>query len=288
MKGIILAGGNGTRLYPITKSISKQLIPVYDKPMIYYPLSVLMLAGIREILLIINEKDFLFFKELLGDGKDFGLKIDYAFQKNPNGIGEAFLIGEKFIGTDSVALILGDNIFFGNNFSGILNKSRHLETGVGAKIFAYPVKDASSYGIVELDKENKIISLVEKPKKPKSNFAVPGLYFFDNSVIEKAKKINFSERKELEIIEINKMYLAENKLSVSVLGRGMVWFDTGTPEALLEASNFVEAVQKRQGFYIACIEEIAYRKGFIDRLTLEIASKRFSKTEYGKYLKSLL
>ncbi|ATV66457.1 glucose-1-phosphate thymidylyltransferase [Fusobacterium pseudoperiodonticum] len=285
MKGIILAGGSGTRLYPLTKSISKQIMPIYDKPMIYYPLSVLMLANIREILIISTERDLPVFRELLGDGSDFGVKLEYKVQAKPNGLAEAFLIGEEFIGDDNVALILGDNIFFGSGFSGLLEEAGKITEG--AVIFGYPVKDPTSYGVVEFDQNGKAISLEEKPKVPKSNFAIPGLYFYDNTVVEKAKNVKPSSRGELEITTINEMYLNEKNLNVKILGRGIAWLDTGTHEALLEAANFVEAIQKRQGFYIACIEEIAYKKGWIDNKKLDELAETLQKTEYGKYLKEL-
>lgn len=286
MKGIILAGGSGTRLYPLTKSISKQIMPIYDKPMIYYPLSVLMLANIREILIISTERDLPVFRELLGDGSDFGVRLEYKVQEKPNGLAEAFLIGEEFIGDDNVALILGDNIFFGSGFSGLLEEAGKITEG--AVIFGYPVKDPTSYGVVEFDQNGKAISLEEKPKVPKSNFAIPGLYFYDNTVVEKAKNVKPSSRGELEITTINEMYLNEKNLNVKILGRGIAWLDTGTHEALLEAANFVEAIQKRQGFYIACIEEIAYKKGWIDNKKIEELAETLQKTEYGKYLKELI
>lgn len=286
MKGIILAGGSGTRLYPLTKSISKQIMPIYDKPMIYYPLSVLMLANIREILIISTERDLPVFRELLGDGSDFGVKLEYKVQEKPNGLAEAFLIGEEFIGDDNVALILGDNIFFGSGFSGLLEEAGKITEG--AVIFGYPVKDPTAYGVVEFDQNGKAISLEEKPKVPKSNFAIPGLYFYDNTVVEKAKNVKPSSRGELEITTINEMYLNEKNLNVKILGRGIAWLDTGTHEALLEAANFVEAIQKRQGFYIACIEEIAYKKGWIDNKKIEELAETLQKTEYGKYLKELI
>ena len=284
-KGIILAGGSGTRLYPLTKSISKQIMPIYDKPLIYYPLSVLMLANIREILIISTERDLPVFRELLGDGSDFGVRLEYKVQEKPNGLAEAFLIGEEFVGDDNVALILGDNIFFGSGFSGLLEEAGKITEG--AVIFGYPVKDPTSYGVVEFDQNGKAISLEEKPKVPKSNFAIPGLYFYDNTVVEKAKNVKPSSRGELEITTINEMYLNEKNLNVKILGRGIAWLDTGTHEALLEAANFVEAIQKRQGFYIACIEEIAYKKGWIDNKKLEELAETLQKTEYGKYLKEL-
>lgn len=286
MKGIILAGGSGTRLYPLTKSISKQIMPIYDKPMIYYPLSVLMLANIREILIISTERDLPVFKELLGDGRDLGVNLEYKVQEKPNGLAEAFLIGKDFVGDDSVALILGDNIFYGSGFSGLLEEVGKLNEG--AVIFGYAVKNPTAYGVVEFDQSGKAISLEEKPKVPKSNFAIPGLYFYDNTVLEKAKNVRPSSRGELEITTINEMYLSEKKLNVKVLGRGVAWLDTGTHDALLEAASFVETIQKRQGFYIACIEEIAYKKGWINNEQLEKLAITLQKTEYGKYLKELI
>ena len=286
MKGIILAGGSGTRLYPLTKAISKQIMPIYDKPMIYYPLSVLMLSNIREILIISTPRDLPVFKELLGDGSQLGLKLEYKVQEHPNGLAEAFIIGEEFIGNDNVALILGDNIFYGSGFSGLVEEAAKLTEG--AIIFGYPVKDPKAYGVVEFDKDGRAISLEEKPEKPKSNYAIPGLYFYDNSVIEKAKTIKPSARGELEITTVNERYLEEGKLKVKNLGRGTAWLDTGTHEALLEAANFVEAIQKRQGFYIACIEEIAYTKGWITAEKLKELTEPMMKTEYGKYLKNLI
>ena len=286
MKGIILAGGSGTRLYPLTKAISKQIMPVYDKPMIYYPLSILMLSNIREILIISTNRDMPVFEELLGNGKQLGLNIQYKVQENPNGIAEAFILGEKFIGDDSVALILGDNIFYGHGLSGILEESSQLKNG--AHIFAYPVTDPKSYGVVEFDHEGSVISLEEKPEKPKSKYAIPGLYFYDNTIVAKAKKLKPSDRNELEITDINNLYLNEGTLKAIDLGRGMTWFDTGTHDALLEASNYVEAIQNRQGFYIACIEEIAYTKKWITVEQLEKLAIPLLKTKYGKYLKSLI
>ena len=286
MKGIILSGGGGTRLYPLTKAISKQIMPIYDKPMIYYPLSVLMLSDIREILIISTPRDLPVFKELLGDGSQLGLKLEYKVQEHPNGLAEAFIIGEEFIGNDNVALILGDNIFYATGLSKLLEEASKIEKG--AIIFGYPVKDPRAYGVVEFDKDGKAISLEEKPENPKSNFAIPGLYYYDNSVIEKAKTIKPSARGEIEITTVNERYLEEGKLKVINLGRGTAWLDTGTHDALLEASNFVEAIQKRQGFYIACIEEIAYRKGWIKEEEIKIKIKENSKTAYGEYLASLL
>ena len=286
MKGIILAGGSGTRLYPLTKAISKQIIPIYDKPMIYYPLSVLMLANIREILIISTPRDLPVFEELLGDGSQLGLKLEYKVQEHPNGLAEAFIIGEEFIGNDNVCLILGDNIFYGSGLSGLLEEASKLKEG--AVVFGYPVKDPRAYGVVEFDKNGKAISLEEKPKNPKSNYAIPGLYFYDNTVIEKAKIIKPSSRNELEITAINEEYLKKGKLNVKSLGRGTVWLDTGTHEALLQAANYMEAIQKRQGFYIACIEEIAYQKGWIGEEKVRELAKVMMKTEYGKYLIDLL
>ncbi|APC79755.1 TPA: glucose-1-phosphate thymidylyltransferase RfbA [Clostridium botulinum] len=285
MKGIILAGGSGTRLYPCTKAISKQIIPVYDKPMIYYPLSVLMLAGIREVLIISTERDISLFKELLGNGNQLGINFSYKIQREPKGIGEAFILGKEFIGNDSCCLILGDNIFYGQGFTPILKKATSIKDE--ATIFAYYVNNPCDYGIVEFDKNNNVISLEEKPKNPKSNYAVPGLYFYDNSVINIASNIKPSLRGELEITDINKTYLEQKKLKVQALGRGFAWLDTGTHESMLEASNFVQTVQKRQGLYIACIEEIAYRNGFIDKEQLYKLAKLLEKTEYGRYLMML-
>ena len=286
MKGIILAGGKGTRLYPLTISISKQILPVYDKPMIYYPLSVLMLANIREILIISTERDLPIFKELLKDGSDLGLKLEYKIQEKPNGLAEAFIIGEEFIGDDNVALILGDNIFYGSGFTGLVEEAAKLENG--AIVFGYPVKDPRAYGVVEFDENGKAISLEEKPENPKSNYAIPGLYFYDNTVVEKAKNVKPSARGEIEITTVNEMYLSENKLNVKNLGRGIIWFDTGTHEALLEASNYIEAIQKRQGLYIACLEEIAYKKGWVNEKEIEKKTEKEKKNEYQKYLSLLI
>ena len=282
MKGIILAGGSGTRLYPITKSVSKQIVPIYDKPMIYYPLSVLMLAGIRDILIISTDRDVPVYQELLHDGSEYGLKIEYAVQKKPNGLAEAFIIGEKFIGNDNVALILGDNIFYGRHFTELLEKAASLDEG--AVIFGYYVKNPTAFGVVEFDKNGNVISLEEKPQKPKSNYAVPGLYFYDNNVIEIAKKVKPSVRGDLEITSVNEEYLKRGKLKVELFGRGMAWLDTGTHDGLLEASNFVSIVQHRQGMYISCIEEIAYRKCYIDKEKLIELAQPMLKTDYGKYL----
>jgi len=282
MKGIILAGGSGTRLYPLTKSLSKQSLPIYDKPMIYYPLSVLMLSGIREILIISTPRDLPVFKDLLGDGSHIGLEISYKVQKEPRGLADAFIVGDEFIGDDNVALILGDNIFYGQNFSQMLRRAASLEEG--ATIFGYYVKDPSSFGVVEFDEDGKVLSLEEKPDEPKSNYAVPGLYFYDNTVVKKAKNLEPSARGELEITDLNRIYLEEGNLMVEHFGRGMAWLDTGTHDGLLEAANFVEAIQKRQGLYIACIEEIAYRLGYIDTDDLKELAKPLMKTDYGEYL----
>ena len=282
MKGIILAGGSGTRLYPLTKAISKQIMPIYDKPMIYYPLSVLMLANIREILLISTPRDLPVFEELLGDGSQLGIKLEYKVQKYPNGLAEAFILGEEFIGDDNVCLILGDNVFYGAGFSGLLEEAAKLKEG--AVVFGYPVKDPRAYGVVEFDKNGKAISLEEKPENPKSNYAIPGLYFYDNTVVKKSKSIKPSARGELEITTINEEYLKEGKLNVKQLGRGVAWLDTGTHEALLEAANFVQTVQNRQGLYIACLEEIAYQKNWISEAELNKLAEPMIKTAYGQYL----
>lgn len=285
MKGIILAGGSGTRLYPMTISVSKQLLPVYDKPMIFYPLSVLMLANIREILIITTPRDLGAFQELLGDGTQLGLNISWAVQDKPRGLAEAFIIGESFVEEDSVALVLGDNIFYGQNFSGILKRA--VQQGSGATIFGYYVKNPSEYGVVEFYDDYTVKSIEEKPENPKSNYAIPGLYFYDNKVLEISKSIKPSARGELEITSINNEYLKRGELKVQLLGRGFSWLDTGTPDALAEAAGFVAAVQKRQGLYISCVEEIAYHKKFIDKEQLLKLAKPISKTEYGQYLISL-
>jgi len=282
MKGIILAGGSGSRLYPITKGISKQLLPIYDKPMIYYPLSILMLAGIRDILIISTERDLPIYKELLSDGSQLGLRFEYKQQKEPRGIPEAFIIGEKFIGQDNVCLILGDNMFYGTDLADALKKAKELKNG--ATIFGYYVNNPSEFGVIELDSNWKVISIEEKPQNPKSNYAVPGLYFCDNNVIEIAKNIKPSQRGELEIISVIREYLKRNILNVKIFGRGTAWLDTGTHKGLLQASNFVEAIQNRQGLYIACIEEIAYRMGFINKEQLIKLAQSLLKTDYGKYL----
>lgn len=282
MKGIILAGGSGTRLYPITKSISKQIVPIYDKPMIYYPLSTLMLAGIRDILIISTQRDVPVFQELLGDGSQLGLSLSYAVQEQPNGIAEAFIIGAEHIGSDPVALILGDNIFYAKGFSEILHRAQ--EHAVGATIFGYRVQNPSDFGIVEFDRDWNVLSLEEKPEKPKSNYAVPGLYFYDNDVVDIAKNIQPSARGEKEITAVNNEYLRRGTLRVELFSRGVAWLDTGTHAGLLEASDFVSIVQRRQGLYVSCIEEIAYRKGYIGREQLTALAQPMIKTDYGQYI----
>lgn len=286
MKGIVLAGGKGTRLYPMTKAVSKQLLPIYDKPLIYYPLSVLLLAGIREILIISTPRDINCYKELLGDGSKIGVRFSYVIQEQPRGLADAFILGESFIGTDDVCLVLGDNVFYGQDLTKILNDAKKNLNG--ATIFGYPVKDATSFGVVEFDKDNNVISIEEKPEKPKSNFAVPGLYFYDNEVIDIAKNVKPSARGEIEITSVNNAYLEKGALKVGLMKRGMAWLDTGNPEGMLKAAEFVEAVQSRQGFYIACLEEIAWRRGYIDDKQLKSLGKDLQMTEYGKYILSLV
>lgn len=285
MKGIILAGGRGTRLYPMTQVISKQLLPIYDKPMIYYPLSVLMLAGIREILIISTPEDTPVYERLLGNGENIGISIQYKVQETPRGLADAFILGEEFIGNDSVCLILGDNVFYGQDLTRILNRAKEQKTG--ATIFGYPVKDARAFGVVEFDRNRKVLSIEEKPEYPKSNYAVPGLYFYDNRVVEIAKNVKPSKRGEIEITAVNNEYLKMGELNVLPMGRGMAWLDTGTPSGLLKAAEFVEVVQDRQGFYISCIEEIAWRRGFIDQEQLRVLGEKMKMTEYGQYLLSL-
>lgn len=285
MKGIILAGGSGTRLYPLTKAISKQIMPVYDKPMIYYPLSTLMLAGIREVLIISTPRDLPVFKELLGSGEQLGMDFSYEIQEEPRGLADAFLIGEKFIGNDAVALVLGDNIFYGQSFSKVLKSAAERTTSQpGATIFGYYVKDPREYGVVEFDETGKALSIEEKPEKPRSNYAVPGLYFYDNDVVEIAKNVKPSARGEIEITSVNNAYLQRGTLSVETLGRGFAWLDTGNHDMLLAAADFVSAFQKRQGLYISCIEEIAYKRGFIDKDQLVKLAQPLLKTDYGQYL----
>ncbi len=286
MKGIILAGGSGTRLYPLTKAVSKQILPIYDKPMIYYPLSVLMLANIKEILIISTPTDIHLFEDLLGDGSNLGLSISYKIQPSPDGLAQAFLIGEEFIGNDSCCLVLGDNIFYGYNFSQLLEDSCKLKTG--AIVFGYYVNDPERYGVAEFDDDGNVLSIEEKPKKPKSNYAVTGLYFYDNSVVSKAKQVKSSPRGELEITDLNSMYLNEKSLTVKLLGRGMAWLDTGTHQSMLQASNFVESIEERQGLKVACLEEIAFRKGYISKEQLTELAKPLLKNQYGQYLMKIM
>ena len=289
MKGIILAGGNGTRLYPITKAVSKQLLAIYDKPMIYYPLSVLLIAGIKDILLISTPQDLPIFKNLLGSGESLGIKISYEVQYKPEGLAQAFIIAEKFIGSEDVCMVLGDNIFHGNNFEILLNRSiSKLKNSSCASVFGYYVKQPNRYGVIEFDDNKKVTSIIEKPKNPKSNYAVTGLYFYPNSVINFAKNIKPSKRGELEITSINNIYLNNNKLNVEILGSGFTWLDTGTPDSLLEAANLIQTIEKRQGLKIACIEEIVYNKGYIDSERLRMISDKLSTSEYGKYLLNLI
>lgn len=285
MKGIILAGGHGTRLYPMTVAMSKQLMPVYDKPMIYYPLSMLLLAGIKDILIISTPEDTPLYEKLLSDGSRIGVSITYKVQDTPRGLADAFILGEEFIGDDSVCLILGDNIFYGQNMTAILKSA--INNLSGATVFGYPVKNPKEFGVVEFDENKKVISIEEKPQKPKSNFVVPGLYFYDNRVVDIAKNVKPSARGEIEITAINNEYLKMGELNVSLMGRGIAWLDTGTPQGLLKAAEYVEAVQARQGFYVSCIEEIAYRRGFITAQQLLELGKELDKTEYGKYIISI-
>jgi glucose-1-phosphate thymidylyltransferase len=286
MKGIILAGGKGTRLYPMTKAISKQLLPIYDKPMIYYPLSVLILAGIREILIISTPDDLPIYQRLLGDGSSLGLEFSYKVQVIPRGIADAFILGEEFIAKDSVCLILGDNVFYGQNLTRVLNRAKELKEG--ATVFGYPVKDPRAFGVVEFDSNYKVVSIEEKPQNPKSNYVIPGLYFYDNQVVEIAKNIKPSQRGEIEITSINNRYLQVKQLDVILLGRGMAWLDTGTPEGMLKAAEYVEAIQSRQGFYVSCIEEIAWRRGFISDQKLRDIGENLKMTDYGLYILSLV
>lgn len=286
MKGIVLAGGSGTRLYPMTKVVSKQLLPIYDKPMVYYPISILMLSGIKNILIISTENDIPLYKSLLKDGSQFGCSFEYAIQKEPKGLAEAFIIGENFIGKDKVSMILGDNIFFGQSFTNILERSAKFKEG--AVLFAYKVKDPERFGIIEIDDKNNAISIEEKPKNPKSPYAVTGLYFYDNDVIDIAKNIEPSKRGELEITDVNKVYLEKKKLKVEILGRGFAWLDTGTTDSLLKAAEFVSTVQNLEGMQIACLEEIAYNKGWINKKDIEESANKLKNTDYGKYLLNLI
>lgn len=288
MKGIILAGGKGTRLYPNTIVTSKQLLPIYDKPLIYYPLSVLLLADIRDILLISTPEDIDNYRKLLGDGKKLGIHIEYSIQEKPRGLADAFILGEKFIGEDSVCLVLGDNVFYGQNFSGTLRAAKNQAEKYGAAIFGYPVKDASAFGVVEFDEDNNVVSIEEKPQRPKSNYAVPGLYFYDNDVVKIAKSVQPSERGEIEITSINNEYLSQGKLKVTLMGRGMAWLDTGSPKGMYKASGFVKNLQEMQGLYISCIEEIAWRKGYITDQQLKELGEGLKMTDYGQYILSLV
>ncbi len=286
MKGIVLAGGSGTRLYPMTKAVSKQLLPIYDKPLVYYPLSVLFLAGIREILIISSPQAIGLYEELLGDGSQFGVTFSYKVQETPRGLADAFILGEEFIGDDSVCLILGDNVFYGQELTKTLYRA--MEKEHGATVFGYPVRDPSAFGVVEFDKDRNVVSIEEKPEKPKSNYAVPGLYFYDNDVIEIAKNVKPSARGEIEITAVNNAYLERGDLRVVLMGRGMAWLDTGTPNGLLSAAEYVSTIQARQGFYISCLEEIAWRKGFIDDEHLRKVGESLKMTDYGQYILSLL